>query len=140
MKDHQSAYHVLHNMATALLKVKTDVIKALENQQVACLVLLDLSSAFDTTDHDTLLSRMETQFAVTGATLNWFRLYLTNRIKAVVIGDHLSDGSKLTPIPLTSGTLQGSVLGPILFMLYMVPLGDLCRKNGIEFHFYVDDT
>ena len=62
MEVYQSAYHALHSTETALLKVKTDVIKALENQEVACLILLDLSVAFDTIDHDILLSRLETRF------------------------------------------------------------------------------
>ena len=77
MENHQSAYHTFHSTETALRKVKTDVIRALENQEVTCLVLLDLSAAFNTIDHDTLLSRMETRFTVTSVTLNWFRSYLT---------------------------------------------------------------
>ena len=70
MENHQSAYHALHSTETALFKVKTDVIKALENQEVACLVLLDLFAAFDFLDHDTLLNRTETQFAGTSFALN----------------------------------------------------------------------
>ena len=115
MEDHQSAYCALHSMETALLKVKTDVFKALEKQEVACLVLLDLSAAFDTINHDILCSRMETHFGVNGIALNWFRSYLTNRTQAIVLGDLLSGGSKSSSIPLTSGILQGSVLEPILF-------------------------
>ena len=65
MEVHQSAYRAYHSTETALLKVKTDVIRALENQEVACLILLDLSAAFDTIDHNTLLKRLETRFAVT---------------------------------------------------------------------------
>ena len=131
MKNHHSAYRVLHSMETALHKVKTDVIKALENQEVACHVLLDLSTACDTIDHDTLLSRIAQ---------NWFRSYLTNITQATVICDLLLEGSKSASILLTSGIQQGSVLGPLLFTLYMIPLGDMCRKNGIEFHLYADDT
>ena len=116
------------------------VIKALENQEVTCLVLLDLSATFNTIDQNTLLSRMETCFAVTGMALNCFRSYLTDGTQAVVTGDLFSDGSKSASIPLTSGILQGSVLGPILFTLHMVPLGDLYSKNGIKFHLYADDT
>ena len=52
MEVNQSAYCTLHSTEIALLKVKTDVIKALENQEVACLILLDLSVAFETIDHD----------------------------------------------------------------------------------------
>ena len=54
MEAHQSAYHPFHSTETALLKVKSDVISALEKQEVACLVLLDLSMAFDTINQDIL--------------------------------------------------------------------------------------
>ena len=62
------------------------------------LILLDLTVAFDTIDNDILLSRLETRFAVTGVTLNWFRLYLSDRTQAIVIGDLLLRGSKSTSI------------------------------------------
>ena len=140
MEVYQLAYHAFHSTETALLEVKTDAIKALENQEVACLFLLDLSAAFNTIDHNILLSRLETRFAVTGVTLNWFRSYLTDRTQTIAIGDLLLGGSKLASISLNSGIRQGSVLGPILFTIYMVPMGDICRKNEIEFHLYTDDT
>ena len=69
MEAHQSAYHSSHSMETALLQVKTDIIQALDNQEVACLILLDLSAAFDTIDHDILLNRLKSRFAVTGVVL-----------------------------------------------------------------------
>ena len=124
----------------ALLKVKTDIIRALENQEVACLILLDLSAAFDTIDHNTLLGRLETRFAVTGTALNCLRSYLTNRTQAVAVGDPLLKGSRSAFVLLKSGILQGSVLGPILFTIYTAPIGDICRNNHIEFHLYADNT
>ena len=69
MEAHQSAYHSSHSMETALLKVKTDIIQALDNQEVACLILLDLSAVFDTIDHDILLNRLKSRFVVTGVAL-----------------------------------------------------------------------
>ena len=69
MEAHQSAYHSSHSTETALLKVKTDIIQALDNQEVACLILLDLSAVFDTIDHDILLNRLKSRFAVTGIVL-----------------------------------------------------------------------
>ena len=79
MEVHQLAYHSSHSMETALLKVKTDVIQALENQEVAGLILLDLSVAFNTIDHDILLSRLKLRFVVTGVALKWLGSYLTDR-------------------------------------------------------------
>ena len=96
--------------------------------------------AFDTIDHNILLNRLETRFAVTGAALNWLRSYLTNRMQAVAIGDPLLEGSRSAFVLLNSGIPQGSVLGPILFTIYTAPIGDICRKNHIEFHLYADDT
>ena len=140
MEVHQSAYHAYHSTETALLKVKTDVIRALEDQEVACLILLDLSTAFDTIDHNILLRRLETWFAVTDTALNWLRSYLTNRTQVVTVGDPLLEGSRLAFVQLMSGIPQGSILGPILFTIYTAPIGNICRNNHIEFHLYADDT
>ena len=127
-------------METSLLKVKTDVIRALKNQEVACLILLDLSAAFDTIDHNTILRRLETRFDVTGTTLNWLGSYLTNRTQAITVGDPLLEGSRLAFVLLKSGIPQGSILGPILFTIYTAPMGDICRNNHVEFHLYADNT
>ena len=77
---------------------------------------------------------------MSSTSLEWFCSYLTNRTQSVVIGNTLSDGCKSAPMPLRSGIPQGSVLGPILFMLYTVLLGDICHRNEIECHLYADDT
>ena len=84
MESNQSAYRALHSTETALLKVKTDIISALDCQEVASLILLDLSAAFDTIDHFTLLQQLQQHFAVSCTSLEWFCSYLTNRTQAVV--------------------------------------------------------
>ena len=140
MEVHPSAYCAYHSTETALLKVKTNVIRALENQEVACLILLDLSVAFDTIDHNTLLRRLETRFAVTDTALNWLRSYLTNRTQAVTVGNPLLKDSRSAFVLLKLGVPQGSILGPILFTIYTAPTGDICRNNNVEFHLYANDT
>ena len=115
MEAHQSAYCSFHSMETALLKVKTDIIQALDNQEVACLILLDLSVVFDTIDHDILLNRLKSRFAVTGVVLKWLVSYLKDRSQVVEIGVPLSGGSRSEFAKMRSGIPQGSVLGPILF-------------------------
>ena len=140
MEAHQLAYCPFHSTETALLKVKSDVISALEKQEVACLVLLDLSMDFDTINHDIFLGRLKSRFAVTGTTLNWLWSYLTHRTQAVEIGAPLSGGSRSAFVPLESGILQGTVLGAILFTIYTVPIRDICRTHQVEFHLYADDT
>ena len=122
------------------MKVKTDIIQALDNQEVACLILLDLSAAFDTIDHDILLNRLKSRFAVNGVALGWFMSYLKDRSQAVEIGVPLSGGSRSEYTKIQLGIPQGSVLGPILFTIYTVPIGDICRKHHVAFHLYADDT
>ena len=103
MEPSQLAYRALHSTEIALLKVKTDIISALDCQEVACLNLFDLSAAFDTIVHFTLLQQLQQHFAVSSTSLEWFWSYLTNRTQVVVIGSILSDGCKSTPMPLISG-------------------------------------
>ena len=140
MEAHQSAYHPSHSTETALLKVKTDIIQALDNQEVACLILLDISAAFDTIDHDILLNRLKSRFAVNGAALGWLMSYLKDRSQVVEISAPLSVGSRSEYTKIELGIPQGSVLGPILFTIYTVPIGDICRKHQVAFHLYADDT
>jgi hypothetical protein len=99
------------------------------------LVLLDLSAAFDTIDHDHLLHRLESVFGITDKALSWFSSYLKGRSQAIQIGECRS-----TLRRVSFGVPQGSVLGPILFCLYTAPLADIINKHKIEYHLYADDT
>ena len=130
MEPLQSAYKSYHSTETALLKVKADILKAMDNQEVICLVLLDLSATFDTVDHKILLNGLENHFGIKGMALQWIKLYLTNRSQRVVIRDTNTTGAKSESISLKFGVPQGSVLGPILFTLYMHPL---CQILPIRF-------
>ena len=78
MEPLQLAYRSHHSTETVLLKVKTDILKAMDNQEVTCLVLLDLSATFDMVDHKILLERLENYFGITGIALRWIESYLTN--------------------------------------------------------------
>ena len=110
----QSAYKACHSTETALVRVQNDILSALDNKGAAILVLLDLSAAFDTIDHSILLTRMETMLGVKGLALDWFRSYLLERTQCIKIKDTLSDGQELKwAVP------QGSVLGVLLFLIYM---------------------
>ena len=132
----QSAYKVGHSTETALLCIKNEIHLSLSKGMPTALVLLDLSAAFDTIDHDTLLSCLSSRFGFDGSALKWFRSYLQDRFQSVKIGSSLSNLFKLKfEVP------QGSVLGPLLFSLYTTPLSQVIRKyTGVRYHFYADDT
>ena len=134
-EDMQSAYKKCHSTETALLRVHNDIMVAVDGGNAVVLVLLDLSAAFDTIDHDILLQRLHERIGVTGTALQWFRSYLQNRIQQISIEDAIS-----SPSCLSFGVPQGSVLGPILFTLYTLPLGDIARELEIPRHFYADDS
>ena len=118
--------------------MKTDILKAIDNQEVTCLVLLDLSATFDTVDHKILLERLENYFGITGVALRWIKSYLTNRSQRVIIGDTNTTGAKSNSISLEFDVPQGSALGPISFTLYTSPLGQIC-SNNVYYHLYADD-
>ena len=116
----QSACNSHHSTETALLKITNDFLLALDSGNISLLTLLDLSAAFDTTDHFILLNRLQHMYGISGTALSWFSSYLTNRTQSVIVDDHISQVSSLS-----YGVPQGSVLGPILFILYTKPLSDL---------------
>jgi hypothetical protein len=135
MPAFQSAYRRYHSTETALLKVFSDICKAIDDGNTCLLGLLDLSAAFDTVDHAILLKRLEVTFGIGGIVLQWLSSYLSDRFQAVRIAGHLSEFSKLQ-----YGVPQGSVLGPLLFLLYTAPLVDIINHHGLMGHCYADDT
>ena len=134
LESMQSAYCAHHSTETALVKVKSDILKAMDRKEIVCLTLLDLSAAFDTISKDKLLTRLEEEFGITNNCLKWIESYLTQCTQRAIVGSSRSD-----PVTLNFGVPQGSVLGPILFTLYTCPLGRICRKLSIGYHLYADD-
>ena len=187
----QSAYKRNHSTETALLCVVNEIRTALDRRQGTVIAMIDLSAAFDTIDHGILLTRLQQRYGIDGVALRWMRSYLSERTQSVVINRVSSNettlisgvpqGSVLGPIlfslyvqpigdgidgvalrwmrsylsertqsvvinrvssnetTLISGVPQGSVLGPILFSLYVQPIGDIIRKHDLKYHHYADD-
>ena len=102
---------------------------------VSLLVLLDLSSAFDTVDHQALLRRLEVSFGITGTALKWFKSYLTNRCQRVLINGNYSES-----FSLPHGVPQGSCLGPLLLTIYASKLFEIVKCHLPDVHAYADDT
>ena len=131
----QSAYRRFHSTETSLLNTFDQVYTAAEASKPTLLVSLDLSAAFDTIDHPTLLSRLETGFGVSGCALNWIRSYLVDRVQCVDVGR-----AKSAATSLSTGVPQGSVLGPLLFSTFTSPVGHIISSMCVHHQQYADDT
>ena len=125
----QSAYKCGNSTETALLYIQNDILSAQDHGELTALLLLDLSAAFDTIDHDLLLSRLTKWFGIDGLVLQWVRSYLTGRSQLVKV-----DGVLSTPQLLLCGVPQGSVLGPLLFTVYTTPLSSILTVFGLKHH------
>ena len=131
----QSGFRQFHSTESAVLKVLSDVFRAIDQGNVALLALLDVSAAFDTVDHDILLQRLSTSFGVSGVAHDWFRSFITGRQQSVRLGS-----SRSSSVPVRSGVPQGSVLGPILYVLYTADVMQLVESLQASVHLYADDT
>ena len=107
----------------------------MDNGKVTALTLLDLSAAFDTIDHSTLLERLHGHFGISDAVFRWFKSYISNRQQRVHI-----DGSLSCTQDLHFGIPQGSVLGPFLFCLYTMSISQIITTHDVSHHMYADDT
>ncbi|KAM9483834.1 uncharacterized protein ACWYII_004849 [Salvelinus alpinus] len=134
LDPNQSGFKTSHSTETALLCVTEALRTAKANSLSSALILLDLSAAFDTGNHQILLSTLS-ELGISGAAHAWIASYLTGRSYQVAWRESVS-----APRALTTGVPQGSVLGPLLFSLYTKSLGSVISSHGLSYHCYADDT
>ena len=124
-----------------MLKLTNDIMETIDSGKITILTALDMSAAFDTLDHITLLHRLQHTFGLSGYVISWIRSYLTDRSSFVKI-----DSSSSPSTTILTGVPQGSVLGPLLFVLFISPITNVInpdqsnQNNTVSFHQYADDT
>jgi hypothetical protein len=131
--SYQSGYRSNHSCESAVTYVLDNVFSAADDRQITVLTLLDLSSAFDTVNHDILLTKLSL-VGVKDSALQWISLYLSSRSQSVIIGSTTSPS-----LPLRTGVPQGSVLGPLLFTVYLFGIAEIFEKYSIKYVIYADD-
>ncbi len=124
-----------HSTESALLRILNDLLLSTDAGDSVILMLLDLTAAINTADHTILISHLEHCEDIGDTALEWFRSYLSKRCFSIKFGSYSS-----SLVPLHCGVPQGSILGPILFSLYLLPLGLIFKRHGISCHFYADDS
>lgn len=128
----QSGFQHGFSCNTALLKITDDIFSALDAGKATLLVLLDFSRAFDTLNHEILISIL-TYCGLSANSVKFFQSYLMNRYQRVIYREEMSQTRKND-----TGVPQGSILGPLLFILYTLNLPNRCKSSSI--HLYADDT
>jgi len=132
LKQQQFGFQKNRSTSDATLRLVDNISLALKNNNFCCAIFLDLAKAFDTVDHDILLGKLD-KIGIRGPVLQWFKSYLKNRYQCVSINGTLSK-----PIEMKFGVPQGSVLGPLLFSIYINDMPDV--TNQFSFTLFADDT
>ena len=132
ISDNQYGFRPNRSTSIALLELVEEIVTANDRNKYTVGVFIDLRKAFDTIDHDLLLRKLE-NMGIKGTVNNWLRSYLNNRKQYVALGNVSSSLSTVL-----CGVPQGSVLGPLLFILY---INDICNVSKLlQLILFADDT
>ena len=128
----QFGFRANHSTTQALILITDKIQKAIEEKLFSCGVFLDLSKAFDTVDHSILINKLQ-HYGIRGITNKWFNSYLDDRKQFVSVGTIKSDLNDIV-----CGVPQGSVLGPLLFLVYINDFNN--SSDLLDFHLFADDS
>ena len=110
-----------------------DWLSSMDEGKINCVVFLDIRKAFDSINHEILLEKMNSNFGISGEALKWFDSYLKDREQQCIVNGQLSSSKNIR-----CGVPQGSILGPLLFLLY---INDTLESlNDTTASLYADDT
>ena len=132
LNSNQYGFRKNHSTDQALIQIYDKITNAMANKQHVIGIFLDLSKAFDTLDHNILLYKLEF-YGIRGQALSWFKDYLIKRKQYVTFNGLNSD-----LLPVECGVPQGSILGPLLFLLYVNDLSN--TSSLLSFVLFADDT
>jgi len=130
--DNQFGFRKNNSTSYALIQITERIKETIDKKKYGCGIFIDLRKAFDTVNHDILLNKLD-HYGIRGTALHWFHSYLSDRKQFVF---HNGESSKLQSI--NCGVPQGSVLGPLLFLLYINDLPNV--SNILQFYLFADDT
>ena len=130
LTPHQSAYLKFHSTQTSLVNVTDNWYQNIEDGLITGVCFFDISKCFDAICHDTLLFKLK-KYGILGHSLKWFKSYLTDRSQALILNKSLTSFKNVT-----TGIPQGSILGPVLFLIFMNDLPMFVKNCNL----YADDT
>ena len=130
----QSSYRRNHSCETAILKITDDMQKSIQQGHNVVMVLLDSSAAFDTIDHKILIQRLQDEYNITGDALQLIKSYLSDRTFSTIINQTTSSKRQLR-----YGVPQGSLLGPLLYILYTKNIEIIIKNHQLNCQMYADD-
>ena len=132
--DHQSGYKKYHSTETLLITIVNDLLVASNENNATVVMLLDLSAAFDTVDHHKLLNILRHEIGIEGTAFKWFEDFITGRCQRVRV-----ENCESAEIIIRFGVPQGSVLGPVLFNIYIRSIYSSVKSKKFSIHGYADD-